>query len=87
MFVIHSSIGDLKKYNAEHLIRTHPEESDHTYYLEDQASKRHSVLAKVPELQPGSNEVSIGYKFMDLGSCAGGLNRRETAIIFTLEFA
>jgi len=43
------------------------------------------VLVEVPDLQPGSCEVSVAYKFMDLGSCAGGLNRRDTAIIFTLE--
>ena len=30
-------------------------------------------------------EVSLAFKFMDLGSCIGGVNRRDTAIIFTLE--
>ncbi len=43
-------------------------------------------MVDVPEVQPGSTEVSIGYKFMDLGSCPGGLNRRDTAVIFTLEW-
>lgn len=50
------------------------------------ASRRHSVVVDVPDPQAGSTEVSFGYKFMDLGSCPGGLNRREAAVIFTLEW-
>ncbi len=49
-------------------------------------SNRQSVLVDVPELQAGSTAVSFGYRFMDLGSCAGGINRRDTAVIFTLEW-
>ena len=45
-------------------------------------SGRQSVVA--PFL-PSGTSVLLGYKFMDLGSCSGGLNRRETALIFTLE--
>lgn len=48
-------------------------------------SKRHSVVTEVNQPQPGCNEVVLGYRFMDLGSCPGGLNRRDTAVIFTLE--
>jgi tumor protein p63 len=49
-------------------------------------SKRHSVVTPIPNNDPGGcNEVALAYKFMDLGSCSGGLNRRETAIVFTLE--
>jgi hypothetical protein len=48
-------------------------------------SGRHYLLAKFPELQPGCDEASLGFRFMDLGSCPGGINKRNTAIIFTLE--
>ena len=52
-------------------------------------SGRHSVITPFPEYnqQPGSegSGCQLAYKFMDLGSCSGGLNRRETAMIFTLE--
>lgn len=50
-------------------------------------SMRHSVLTPLPGPQPGCTESVIPYCFMDLGSCAGGLNRRDSAIIFTLEYA
>ena len=50
-------------------------------------SDRHSVRTTIPHPQPGSDEVQLAYKFMDLGSCSGGLNRREVAVIFTLELA
>jgi len=43
-------------------------------------------VVKLPNPQAGSEEVSVGFKFSDLGSCPGGVNRRETAVIFTLEF-
>ena len=45
-------------------------------------SGRHSVVAP---FSPSGTGVLLGYKFMDLGSCSGGLNRRETALVFTLE--
>ena len=51
------------------------------------ASERLCVLTKVPALQPGSATVPISYQFTDLSSCAGGINRRDTAVVFTLEFA
>ena len=44
------------------------------------------MVCELPDPQPGTNEVSLGFKFMDLQSCPGGLNRRDTAVIFTLEF-
>ena len=43
-------------------------------------------MTPLPGFQPGCSELVIPYRFMDLGSCAGGLNRRESAIIFTLEW-
>lgn len=76
------SNGDLKSYMAEHLIRC---QEPSTSYHQDSASGRHSVMTAIPDLQPGTNEVGLAYKFMDLGSCSGGLNRRDTAVIFTLE--
>lgn len=82
------SSGNFKCEIAEHLIRcSHPS----SVYETNQYSGRHSVIAPFPEYQQqpsGSGNGSgcqLGYKFMDLGSCSGGLNRRETALIFTLE--
>ena len=43
-------------------------------------SGRHSVMAPLTSGSP-----ILAFKFMDLGSCSGGLNRRETALVFTLE--
>merc|ERR1719412_2971453 len=58
----------------------------------NQISGRHSVITPFPEFQQQSGGISssgclLGYKFMDLGSCSGGINRRETALVFTLEDA
>jgi hypothetical protein len=41
------------------------------------------LVSKFPELQAGCDEVSLSFKFV--GSCPGGVNRRETAVIFTLK--
>ena len=57
------------------------------YILNLTGSDRHSVRTAIPHPQAGSDEVQLAYKFMDLGSCSGGLNRREVAVIFTLELA
>ena len=69
---------------AEHLLRCQEED---TCYDQDFRSDRHSVRTAIPHPQPGSDDVQLAYKFMDLGSCSGGLNRREVAVIFTLELA
>jgi len=79
----HNSNQLLKKANAEHLVVSQNPDSD---YHQDPISKRHSVVTPLPGFQPGCSELVIPYRFMDLGSCAGGLNRRESAIIFTLEW-
>ena len=78
------SVGQLKSELAEHLIRC--QEPD-TFYYENPESNRHSVVTALPQKQPGTNEIPLAYKFMDLGSCVGGLNRRDTVLIFTLELA
>jgi len=81
------SSGNLKCEIAEHFVRcSHPS----SLYEMNQISGRHSVITPFPEFQQQSGGISssgcqLGYKFMDLGSCSGGLNRRETALIFTLE--
>jgi len=80
------SSGNLKCEIAEHLVRCSHSTS---LYEMNQCSGRHSVITPFPEYnqQPGSegSTCQLAYKFMDLGSCSGGLNRRETALIFTLE--
>ena len=69
---------------SNHLIRC---SQPNAAYLMDPRSGRHSVLTPLNPPQPGCSEVPLGHKFMDLGSCPGGINRRETAVIFTLEHA
>lgn len=73
------SVGHAKSTVADHLVRCNHTKS---IYQLDSVSGRHSVMA--PMSTSGSGCL-LGYKFMDLGSCCGGINRRETALIFTLE--
>jgi len=79
----HNSGHVLKKANAEHLVVSQNPDS---VYHQDPDSLRHSVVTPLPGPQPGCTELVIPYRFMDLGSCAGGLNRRDSAVIFTLEW-
>jgi len=73
------SIGNPKSNICEHLVRcSHPS----SIYQQDQVSNRHSVISP---FQKNHKMTMLAYKFMDLGSCSGGLNRRETAVIFSLE--
>ena len=39
----------------------------------------------MPPPSPGVGHVPITVRFTDLSSCPGGINRRETAVVFTLE--
>ena len=65
-----------------HLIRVVGED---VQYLEDPASNRLSVAFPVVAPAAGSELISKQIKFMCLGSDVGGINRRPTKVVFTLE--
>ncbi|KAI9564864.1 hypothetical protein GHT06_008605 [Daphnia sinensis] len=67
---------------ASHVLRC--EDTASTYII-DHSDKRHSVVVPLKPPAPGTQSVSLCYKFMCLSSCQGGLNRRPTKLIFTLE--
>lgn len=54
-------------------------------YEKDFTSGRHSVRVPLDRLQAGAEWVTVPYRFMCKSSCGGGMNRRLTEVIFTLE--
>lgn len=54
-------------------------------YEKDPTSGRHSVRVSLDHPQAGAEWVTVPYKFMCKSSCDGGMNRRLTEVIFTLE--
>ncbi|XP_057369678.1 cellular tumor antigen p53-like isoform X2 [Daphnia carinata] len=71
----------LQSPHAPHVLRC--EDTNSTYF--EHSDKRHSVVVPLKPPAPGTQSVSLCYKFMCLSSCQGGLNRRPTKLIFTLE--
>lgn len=65
-----------------HVLRC--EDTHSTYYVNPN-DMRHSVIVPLKPPAPGTQSVSLCFKFMCLSSCQGGLNRRPTKLIFTLE--
>jgi len=61
--------------------------TDHSkaVYEKDSTSGRHSVRVSLDRPQAGAEWVTVPYKFMCKSSCDGGMNRRLTEVIFTLE--
>jgi hypothetical protein len=61
--------------------------TDHSkaLYEKDPTSGRHSVRVSLDRPQAGAEWVTVPYKFMCKSSCDGGMNRRLTEVIFTLE--
>jgi len=61
--------------------------TDHSkaLYEIDSTSGRHSVRVSLDRPQAGAEWVTVPYKFMCKSSCDGGMNRRLTEVIFTLE--
>ncbi|XP_013790247.2 cellular tumor antigen p53-like [Limulus polyphemus] len=81
----HSSPSDVTNENhpaPDHLIRC---ESPQAYYVMDSNSERQSVIVPFENPQVGMSYTTYLFKFMCLGSCVGGLNRRPIKIVFTLE--
>ena len=54
-------------------------------YDRNACSGRLSVITPFGHPHIGSNYVAHVYKFTCIGSCAGGINRRATSVVFTLE--
>ncbi|XP_023239106.1 cellular tumor antigen p53-like isoform X2 [Centruroides sculpturatus] len=66
----------------QHLIRC-----DHEFaqYVDDPVTGRQSVVVPYENPQVGTDFTVYIYRFMCRSSCTGGLNRRATQAIFTLE--
>ncbi|CAG0914915.1 unnamed protein product [Notodromas monacha] len=75
---------DVPEHWRQHLIRA---ECGSAVYEEDPESKRLSVKLPLGRPEPGANWTTLLFKFMCLGSCVGGINRRALQVIFTLETA
>jgi hypothetical protein len=61
--------------------------TDHSkaLYEKDSTSGRHIVRVSLDRPHAGAEWVTVPYKFMCKCSCDGGMNRRLTEVIFTLE--
>ncbi|KZS21755.1 putative Tumor protein p73 [Daphnia magna] len=76
----HMGMGSSLSYET-HVLRC----EDKTSSYVDHSDKRHSVVVPLKPPAPGTQSVSLCYKFMCRSSCPGGLNRRPTKLVFTLE--
>lgn len=83
----HNGSGQLRDPLAPHILRlTAGEPSVDVKYLSYTDTGKHAVLVSpLPRPAPGSQDIPITIRFTDLGSCPGGINRRETAVVFQLE--
>ena len=72
---------------ASHILRlTAGEPLVDVKYLHFTDTGKHAVLVSpLPPPAPGTTTVPITIRFTDLSSCPGGINRREIAVVFTLE--
>ena len=72
---------------ASHILRlTAGEPLVDVKYLHFTDTGKHAVLVTpLPPPAPGTTTVPITIRFTDLSSCPGGINRREVAVVFTLE--
>ncbi|KAK7865636.1 hypothetical protein R5R35_006893 [Gryllus longicercus] len=82
-----SHMSNLERSNqdfphVEHIIRCLHNSAS---YQKNLQSGRCSVVVPIEPPQPGSDGFIVQYTFMCKNSCGLGMNRRSTAIIFTLE--
>jgi len=83
----HASVNDqtnidFPQHLTKHLIRV---DGDQCHYECDDSSGRLSVIFPVQRPHEGTDRTRELIKFMCLGSCIGGINRRPLKVIFTLE--
>ena len=71
-----------EKHQHEHVIWS---AESNAFYDRNTTSGRLSVITPFGLPHIGSNYVAHVYKFTCIGSCAGGINRRATSVVFTLE--
>jgi len=81
----HTSAGKLKDPLAPHLLRVSSEVVETRYLQFSDTGKHLVVLDNLPRCSGSDTFIPITIKFADLGSCPGGINRRETAVVFRLE--
>lgn len=82
MFYAESILSDQpNSLNISHVLRC--DDSSSSYV--DLRNKRHSVIVPLKPPAPGTQSVTLCFRFMCLSSCIGSLNRRPTKLIFTLE--
>jgi len=81
----HTSAGKLKDPLAPHLLRLSSEVVETRYLQFSDTGKHLVVLDNLPRCAGPEKFVPVTIKFADLGSCPGGINRRETAVVFRLE--
>ena len=74
--------SDINQMLIDYVLHT-----DHSkaVYEKDPTSGRHSVRVSLDHPQAGAEWVTVPYRFMCKSSCDGGMNRRLTEVIFTLE--
>jgi len=82
----HDSTGKLRSALSEYILRLScdVEEGD-INYMASPSGHTSAVLEPLPAPPPGTSTTPITIRFTDLGSCPGGINRRDTAVVFTLE--
>jgi len=82
----HNSLGKLRDPLANHLLRMSADGLESKYVEYTDSGKRAVVITPLPPTPPpGSTTFPVTIRFTDLGSCAGGINRRDTAVVFYLE--
>lgn len=77
-----NDVSNLKFGFPSHLVRV---DNNYCVYDEDKSSGRLSTRFPVITPHVDSDTVREQVKFMCLGSCVGGINRRPLKVIFTLE--
>jgi len=82
----HDSTGKLRSALSAYILRLSCDvEEGAVRYMESATGHTSAVLEPLPAPPPGTAATPITIRFTDLGSCAGGINRRDTAVVFTLE--